>query len=365
MPLPSAISQAKTSNAFWILSLLIVGCGHDPSLEMDVPVAESSDSITDTLGSVSDDSNTNHDLSARLTKLEDAQRNLSINLVRVNEQLRRMTNALEAISGEEVVRQSSQTSSGVDTLLTPPVSTLTEMRDLLVTAYTSRDPELLYSLYPQRFQYEFIFGTRKQLVADRLDQIELERAYSAFFDDLAKLETNAVDDMIEILLPIGPTGLTFLKNADKVDLFVHKIVGESWLTDLSEEQPRIRAETIQENTFRGLFTGISSTSDVILENIGFGSLTFQKDHMIASIDMVILKLDGQWCVAELRTDQSRIWDGDFQAHVDDGDLELISDNSTRFDTIYTAIEDGTAVLVSVREQVEITPTLDSTNSTGP
>ena len=373
MPIPSTISQAKTSNAIWILSLLIVGCGHDPSLEMDVPVAESSDSITDALATVSGNSNTNDDLSARLTKLEDAQRSLSINLLRVNEQLRQMTNALEAISGEEVVRQSSQTSSGVDTLLTPTVTTLNEMRDLLATAFTSRDPELLYALYPKRSHYDFILGTRKQLVSDRLAQIELERAYSDFFDDHAKVEINAIDEMIEILLQIDQRRLPYLRSAEKVDLFVYRPNGETFMTGLMDKWRRFASRktlSIDDNTFevstaRGLFTGISSLSDVILPNIGFGSLTFQvQDDFIFAISVVIVRLDGQWFVVGTDTRIGDIWTSRFQAKVNDGDYELISDNSSRFDAIYNASEDGKVSIVSVRPPVETNSTLDSTNTTG-
>ena len=368
MPIPSTISQAKTSNAIWILSLLIVGCGHDPSLEMDVPVAESSDSITDALATVSGNSNTNDDLSARLTKLEDAQRSLSINLLRVNEQLRQMTNALEAISGEEVVRQSSQTSSGVDTLLTPTVTTLNEMRDLLATAFTSRDPELLYALYPKRSQYDFILGTRKQLVSDRLAQIELERAYSDFFDDHAKVEINAIDEMIEILLQIDQRLLPWLRNAEKVDLFVYRYTGDISMTGLQDKGRRLlsrKARSFEDSTDLGMFIGISSPSDVILKNYGGGSLTFEvQNEAIFSISVGIVRLDGQWFVWGADTKIGDIWTSRFQAKVNDGDYELISDNSSRFDAIYNASEDGKVSIVSVRPPVETNSTLDSTNTTG-
>jgi len=335
---------------------------------MDVPVAESSDSITDALATVSGNSNTNDDLSARLTKLEDAQRSLSINLLRVNEQLRQMTNALEAISGEEVVRQSSQTSSGVDTLLTPTVTTLNEMRDLLATAFTSRDPELLYALYPKRSQYDFILGTRKQLVSDRLAQIELERAYSDFFDDHAKVEINAIDEMIEILLQIDQRLLPWLRNAEKVDLFVYRYTGDISMTGLQDKGRRLlsrKARSFEDSTDLGMFIGISSPSDVILKNYGGGSLTFEvQNEAIFSISVGIVRLDGQWFVWGADTKIGDIWTSRFQAKVNDGDYELISDNSSRFDAIYNASEDGKVSIVSVRPPVETNSTLDSTNTTG-
>ena len=370
MPLPSAISQAKTSNALWILSLLIVGCGHDPSLEMDVPVAESSDPIADAL-STTGSSNTSQDLAARLSKLEDAQRSLSISLLRVSEQLRQVSDALEAVTGEEVISQNRQDTSVVNTSLAPIVTSLDELRDLLVTAHKTRDPELLYALYPKRAQYEFVLGTRKQLVSDRLTQIELEKSYSEFFNAFGDYEAEAINEMMRLLRTIKQNDIAFLENTENIDFFVFKEQLTSEVDELREraEKGRNRPEI----TWRGLFTGIRSSSDVVLEDLCTGYLVFEHDHQIASIAVLTLKLDGQWFIMASGSMTNGISSKGnaqrIQMRLDDDRWELVSDNSSRLSAILSGVEDGTIAglypePIYIGDRVGTNSTLDSTNTTG-